>query len=87
MGSNAGQVCARAAPDALLRQGNVSWEVRAGSRDINQSSPGAGEEADTHPPRLGQERGQSALGPASSSSSGSAISGFLSIFFPMNKER
>lgn len=41
----------------------------------------------THPPpRLGQEQGQPGLGQASSSSSGSAISSFLPIFSPMNKE-
>lgn len=74
-------------PDALLRQGNVSWEGWAGTRAINQSSPGAGEEIPTHPSLLGQEQGQPPLGQASSSSFGSASSDFLPIFFyPMNKE-
>lgn len=75
MGSNTGQACSGCSAEA----GKCEWEVWAGCQDLNQSSPDARKEIHTH---LGQEQGQPVLGQASSSSSGSAISGFLPIFSP-----
>lgn len=49
-GSKAGHLHARAGLGALLRHGNVSWKVWAGSRDINQNNPGASGGGSVQPP-------------------------------------